>query len=138
MSEEAGAPFSSGEKGDETHKLAQSIRLPPKSRFRMRSDGGVDDTYCIHFLGPLDPSEMRTIIEAVLDAVDRSAESGIIALTRVDFPQLDTCEFRLWWKDPRSERLNKEFELLYQLSKIHKIQDVDGIRYSFLDTEREP
>jgi hypothetical protein len=113
----------------------KDILLPPLSNSRQRLDGGVDETTRVNFEGALTPLEMREIARLLLETVMESGDTGLVALTRMEFLEPDTCEFRYW-----TERRDKaqmwqltlaRLELIRRLERIHKIRDVDG---NFRDT----
>ena len=113
----------------------KEITLPPLSKYRQRLDGGVDETTRVNFEGTLTPLEMREIVSLLLEAVTESGDAGLVALTRLEFLEPDTCEFRYW-----TERRDKaqmwqltlvRLELIRRLERVHKIRDVDG---NFRDT----
>src|SRR5215468_8858467 len=69
-------------------------QVPPDSQYRRRADGKRDETFRINFIGALTPAQMRQIHALLLQVLDEGAELGFIALTKVEFIEPDTCEYR--------------------------------------------
>lgn len=106
-----------------------AILLPPKSRFRPRADGGVDETYRVNFIGALTPDDMRQVLDLLLRYVSENADVGVVALTKVEFLEPDTCDIRYWCAGSSKPRVNRAFGLWYRLHRIHQISTVDGKPY---------
>jgi hypothetical protein len=118
-----------------TRKLAKhwdDLQIPPESRYRERADGNRDETFRVNFVGPLTPTEMQQIAELLLAAVHGGADLGILALTRLEFLEPDTCDYRYLCSTHRDERVFKMFELWQRMSQIHRIRNIDGIAYPWL------
>lgn len=124
---------SDAQKSDkESSPLDGTIRLTPESRFRQRIDGGRDEMFRINFYGRLGADEMRALAELLLNVLDQQPPVGLIALTKMEFIEPDTLEFRFWSGKPDGARLDRMFELWHRMSQIHPILSVDGIHYPWL------
>jgi len=108
------------------------IPMTPQSRFRLRADGGMDETYRINFVGQLQPYEMRSIVELLLAAVGEGAAVGIQALTKVKFVEPDTCEYTYWCSTKDNARVNIMMSVWYRLNRIHPVAWIDNIQYDSL------
>lgn len=110
----------------------RSIRLTPESRYRYRVDGGRDETFRVNFMGGLTAHEMSTLVEMLLNTLDQQPDVGLVALTKVEFIEPDTLEYRFWSAKPEGTRLDRMFELWQRMSQVHPIYTVDGVRYPWL------
>lgn len=114
--------------------------LPPLSKYRQRLDGGIDETTRVNFEGALTSLEMREIGRLLLDAVTESGDAGLVVLTRMEFLEPDTCEFRYWTErrdKPQMWQLTLvRLELIRRLEHVHRIRDVDGNFRESLELER--
>ncbi len=118
---------------DQTHAWNdETIRLTPASRYKLRVDGGRDETFRVNFMGGLNAREMHALIESLLSTLDEQPEVGLIALTKVEFIEPDTLEYRFWSGKPEGARLDRMFEMWQRMSQIHPIYTIDGIRYPWL------
>ncbi len=111
----------------------EGIQVSPEYRFRKRGDGGVDIAFRIHFLARLTPNEMRRITEMLLAIPDQFTDAGFQALTKVEFLEPDTCDYRYWCREENSEQLARMYELWDKLNKhVHLINNVDGVHYPWI------
>jgi hypothetical protein len=108
------------------------LQIPPKSRYRWRADGNRDETFRVNFVGGLTPAEMVQLVDLLLAVVHEGAELGIAALTKVEFLEPDTCEYRYLGVSNPSDRVLKMVELWQRMHQIHPIRNVDGIPYPWL------
>lgn len=111
---------------------AETVHLTPESRFRPRVDGGRDETFRVNFVGGLNADEMRALVKLLLEIQDQQPDVGLIALTKVEFIEPDTLEYRYWSGKPHGARLDRMFELWQSMNLIHPIYTVDGIQYPWL------
>lgn len=108
-------------------KVADDRQTPPMSRFRQRSDGGVDRTHRVNFFGALTPEEMRFIVSLLLDAVSDEEIVGHIALTKIEFIEPDTCEYRFWCEQYSGAQTTGAIAIWTRLNQIHPVRNVDGL-----------
>jgi hypothetical protein len=105
-------------------------QIPPDSRFRRRVDDGRDETYRINFVNGLTPQEMEDIVKVLLIVSDEGRSVGIVALTKVEFIEPDTCEYRFWCEYSDFGRVNKMFETWIRIHQVHRIRNIDGVPYT--------
>lgn len=114
---------------DDLAKMISNVQLPPRSRFRARADGGRDATYRINFKRPLTPEAIQQIYQVLLEFWLSGRERGIVALTKVEFIEPDTCEYRFWFSTNDDSIVTAMFELSHRIHLIEAIYTIDGIRY---------
>lgn len=138
-----GAPSGSAPRGpvrqtrDDTRSL-HDVDFSPESRYRRRADGGVDELYTINFVGGLSPDEMRQIAHLLLSVVSEGASVGVMALTKVEFFEPDTCQYRYWCSLGTNERVNVMIGLWFRIHEIHAIKNVDGMRVPWFEQRHNP
>lgn len=86
----------------------------------------------MNFVGPLKADEMRQLLDLLLRVLDESVELGMMALTKVEFVEPDTLEYRYWCGTFSNTRVNKMYELWSRMNQIHPVRNVDGIPYPWL------
>ena len=107
-------------------------QIPPASQYRWRADGRRDETFRMNFIGALTPDQMRQIHTLLLQVLDESADLGFIALTKVEFIEPDTCDYRYVGEGVHSGRTTAMIELWWRVHAVHPIRNVDGIPYPWL------
>lgn len=130
--------------GDSSTQLSAAQRQPPliqkapMSRRRSRADGGLDYTTRVNFVGSISPGEMRHMTQLLVNLLEEGEPLGLIALTKIEFIEPDTCEYRYWWRPPTSAEVFGHDLIAFQygawsrLNMIHKIHNVDGVVYWWL------
>jgi len=113
---------------------AEDIVVPPRSRIRQRFDGGRDLTFRVNFQVALSAASMHRICALLLDAVNAGAAVGIVALTKVEIIEPDTCEYRYWAVSAHDEQITLMHDLWLRINEVAPIGDVDGVRYPWLGT----
>lgn len=108
-------------------------QIPPEARYRWRADGGKDELIRVNFVGALSPAEMMHIWDLLMSVVSESDLTlGYAALTKVEFIEPDTCEYRFWCTNNHMGRVARTWETWYHINRIHPIRNVDNIPYSWL------
>src|SRR5262245_41388351 len=104
-------------------------QIPPDSQYRWRADGKRDEMFRINFIGTVTPTEMRQIFTLLLNVLDNGAELGFIALTKVEFIEPDTFDYRYVGEGVHSGRTTEMLDLWWRIHTVHPIRNVDGIPY---------
>jgi hypothetical protein len=95
-------------------------------------------TFRIHFLGDLARDHMRRIVRLLQEVADTGGDVGIVALTKVEFIEPDTCEFRYWATPVDEAQITRMHELWSSIDRVQAIHDVDGVRYPWLGGDVTP
>ncbi len=113
----------------------RSIQLPPQSRYRRRADGGTDETFRVNFIDRLDAVDMRRVAELLFAVAEEGKDAGIVALTKLEFIEPDTCEYRYWCADLNKDRVKVMFGLWHRMHQLHAISTIDGVPYTPSDRD---
>ena len=103
----------------------------PRSSLRRRLDGGADWTWRINFLDALDSSQLRRIVHLLTSFVDEETSKGVLALTKYEFIEPDTLEYRYWCERVDDLVMQSMAALTYQIHLIQHVQNANGVRYSW-------
>jgi hypothetical protein len=129
---------SNGAETERQMQIALSMTLPPKSRHRPRADGGVDETTRVDFVRPLSPAQVRLITLQVFNVVEENHErAGLVALTKIEFIEPDTCELRIWCRNASRDEINERVKvmlgLIHLIDRISMVASIDGISRDAFD-----
>lgn len=114
--------------------LNMSERLvTPASRYRRRADGGYDETYRLTFIDQLEPAQLRAIVDILVNAPSVHPDVGILALTKIEFLEPDTCDVRYWCTGSPKQRVNSMLGIWSRISRVSRIGSVDTLPYTLPD-----
>jgi len=111
---------------------------PPMSSVQWRRDGGIDRISRINFLGEITAEEMHRIILLLVSSLDKGASAGFVALTKVEFIEPDTCEYRYWTARAGDDVAAMIEHIWRRINDIHPVRNIDGTRYSWLRQQQSP